>query len=1026
MSDNGFQPEREAQVGIVHFVNTTNVGFTGTLKQRYTDFLVNEIAPDGTVVHLTDDRAPNQSAAAKQSKEANGRGVSKADENGPESKPEVKQHGEKAALDVATHELASDVKSAAKQEVESDIRQVAQQVAQQEENSTPIFVIAPGDEELLVKYFGENLKNDIVQLNQKILRKPGAKPAVFGALFTEPITDRPLRGRLHQDVRRIFASRLETEVVDDTGVIKITAAPPIKTHPEGRQKGQNPRLENKFEQPRGQLGWRELGGEYLHFSLYKENKDTMEVISFLARCLQTKPRDFSFAGTKDRRAATVQRVSVRRQRAQQLAKCNNQLYGARIGNFKYEKQALELGENDGNQFTITLRDCHFAGDAGLDVASRLILGREIVGKAVQHLQAHGFINYFGLQRFGTFGIGTDEIGKKILVGDFQGAVDAILSYSDESLKAALSPDPLKRSDRISRDDLDRAHAVYLFKQFKDGKAALEKMPRKFSGETAIIRYLSSKQHGSDYIGALLSINRNLKTMYVHAYQSLVWNTAASERWARHGDKVIKGDLIIIDNQAKKAAEGHEVDESGEVVVRPAVDDFAVTHDDIYQRARPLTSEEAESGKYSIYDVVLPTPGYDIEYPDNDIGDYYKEFMGSGRGGGVDPGDMRRKQKDFSLSGNYRKFIGQVRNDLSFDIRTYSEKDEQLVETDLEKLKKSKSHTNNERQDRSRGGNEHSHNRARGDGESYNRDSKRGGRQNNTFDNRRNERRVEHNMEQQATKERKSPEINLKLSAWMNLPEKLAAEDKANAEAAELAKLTSEPVNPDNIKQPMYKETYIETAVNQEGRRFVNRSTEYVGADGKAISKEEAEALTSDSAPPVDSKQDRDTEKEALNSDAPAKTIPLEDIDMGASFISDKSTDNQEGGVKLIPASQESPKKRSADKISTSTSPPLNPSASKFVAVTTKVEQPVETESVHSLSRHLNPTASEFVVPTTKLEESVAVPDVADEQAINEPDVKIAVIIKFVLGTSQYATMALRELMKLGGVKTYKPDFSSGR
>jgi hypothetical protein len=35
MSDNGFQPEREAQVGILHFVNASNPGFSGILKQRY-------------------------------------------------------------------------------------------------------------------------------------------------------------------------------------------------------------------------------------------------------------------------------------------------------------------------------------------------------------------------------------------------------------------------------------------------------------------------------------------------------------------------------------------------------------------------------------------------------------------------------------------------------------------------------------------------------------------------------------------------------------------------------------------------------------------------------------------------------------------------------------------------------------------------------------------------------------------------------------------------------------------------------
>lgn len=40
MSDTGFQPDREAQVGIIHFVNSANVGFTGTLKQRYVKLLL--------------------------------------------------------------------------------------------------------------------------------------------------------------------------------------------------------------------------------------------------------------------------------------------------------------------------------------------------------------------------------------------------------------------------------------------------------------------------------------------------------------------------------------------------------------------------------------------------------------------------------------------------------------------------------------------------------------------------------------------------------------------------------------------------------------------------------------------------------------------------------------------------------------------------------------------------------------------------------------------------------------------------
>lgn len=44
--------EREVRAGIMEYVCPDNLGFTGVLKQRYTDFLVNEIGLDGQVLHL--------------------------------------------------------------------------------------------------------------------------------------------------------------------------------------------------------------------------------------------------------------------------------------------------------------------------------------------------------------------------------------------------------------------------------------------------------------------------------------------------------------------------------------------------------------------------------------------------------------------------------------------------------------------------------------------------------------------------------------------------------------------------------------------------------------------------------------------------------------------------------------------------------------------------------------------------------------------------------------------------------------
>lgn len=44
--------DREVRAGITEYICPDNLGFTGILKQRYTDFLVNEIGLDGQVLHL--------------------------------------------------------------------------------------------------------------------------------------------------------------------------------------------------------------------------------------------------------------------------------------------------------------------------------------------------------------------------------------------------------------------------------------------------------------------------------------------------------------------------------------------------------------------------------------------------------------------------------------------------------------------------------------------------------------------------------------------------------------------------------------------------------------------------------------------------------------------------------------------------------------------------------------------------------------------------------------------------------------
>jgi tRNA pseudouridine13 synthase len=107
---------------------------------------------------------------------------------------------------------------------------------------------------------------------------------------------------------------------------------------------------------------------------------------------------------------------------------------------------------------------------------------------------------------------------------------------------------------------------------------------------------------------------------------------------------------------------------------------------MFERARPLTASEAESGQYTIFDVVLPLPGFDVEYPANACGEWYKTFMASEEGGQLDPHNMRRKQKDFSLSGGYRKVLARIGETYDVAVHAYSNEDEQFIKTDMDKIK----------------------------------------------------------------------------------------------------------------------------------------------------------------------------------------------------------------------------------------------------------------------------------------------------------------------------------------------------
>lgn len=109
-------------------------------------------------------------------------------------------------------------------------------------------------------------------------------------------------------------------------------------------------------------------------------------------------------------------------------------------------------------------------------------------------------------------------------------------------------------------------------------------------------------------------------LYLHSYQSLIWNKIVSRRIQKFGLKPIVGDLVFKDTESKdKPIEvinyGDEVDEEEEetdVVIAkfPEVE----------------TISEENLSKYTVFDVVYPLPGCDVSYPENEIGQWYIDLL----------------------------------------------------------------------------------------------------------------------------------------------------------------------------------------------------------------------------------------------------------------------------------------------------------------------------------------------------------------------------------------------------------------
>lgn len=227
--------------------------------------------------------------------------------------------------------------------------------------------------------------------------------------------------------------------------------------------------------------------EFLHFTLVKKNWTTHQAISKMAEQIRVSRRRFSFAGTKDKRAITAQRVSVWNLLLKGLERVN--LKDITLKNYAFQDEKIHLGELYGNRFTITIRE---SADP------------EQIQKA-QEICSQGIKNYFGPQRFGTTRPTNHLIGKHLLRGNFEEAARILIC-----LPGDRCTDVRKFADE----------------HWGEWKEILKRWPEHLDVETSLLNYLL--KHPNDYKNAFRELPKNLRRLFVHAFQSYIFNCTLSK------------------------------------------------------------------------------------------------------------------------------------------------------------------------------------------------------------------------------------------------------------------------------------------------------------------------------------------------------------------------------------------------------------------------------------------------------------------------------------------------------------------
>lgn len=325
----------------------------------------------------------------------------------------------------------------------------------------------------------------------------------------------------------------------------------------------------------------------------------------------------------------------------------------RIGNLEYSSNELSLGNLQGNRFDICLRNASTSATSGSSIAET----RQALETAAEAFRSNGFINYFGVQRFGKFH-DTHLTGCEVLKGHYEAAIDIIMRPKpDEREDIKQARNEWLNRFRTTKEE-DQVQQRRRIAERDCAKRVLPQLGRFMNSEISILQCLVD--HPCDYKRAFMAISKTMKMMFLHAVQSYVWNHVASFRVSKLGRQVLAGDLVYEDDDVDK--------------------DKAASGSSKCMKIHVVTEDEL--AKYSLEDVVLPLVGKQTTLPSNESGKLFDEVLE--KLGLTRDVFVNVKDRSLDVSGDYRKLICHPK-DFDHEIVEYSDSLQPLLQTDLMSL-----------------------------------------------------------------------------------------------------------------------------------------------------------------------------------------------------------------------------------------------------------------------------------------------------------------------------------------------------